>query len=55
MLVLLIISYLLRRSTLWYVKCLSSPSRIKVCGLLIILTFEHVNQDNSKDTGEEAS
>lgn len=55
MLVLFIISYLLRRSMLWYVKCLSSPSRIKVCGLLINPTFKHVNQDNSKDRGGEAA
>lgn len=55
MLVLLIISYCLHCSMLWYAKCLSAPSRLKVCGLLIIPTFKYINHDNSKGKGGEAA
>lgn len=55
MLVLLIISYCLHCGTLWYAKCLSSPFRLRVCGLLIIPTFKYINHDYSKGKGGEAA
>lgn len=55
MLVLLIIPRCSHHGSLWYAKCLSSPGRLRACGLLITPTLKYINHDPSKGKGREAA
>lgn len=53
--VLLIIPQCLHPGSLWCAKCLSSPGRLRGCGLLITSTLKYINHDPTKGKGREAA